>query len=147
MTPEQAINLIENIKANAPDKLVQAANTVALEAARWAQQALNRDRQLLLRIKRIEEALHIEEPAQPAQAEATATAETPTEFDGVDPSALKGKDLERYMDAMTSGLPGNPNAPVAKNEPPPMSPEAAERIVAEDQAKTKASAKQNGAKA
>ena len=53
MTPEQALVLLENLKREAPDKLVAASNTIALEAARWAQQAIVRDRKIYAEVQKI----------------------------------------------------------------------------------------------
>lgn len=47
MSPEQAIQMLENVKRSAPDRLVAACNTVALETPEWARQALSRDKKLM----------------------------------------------------------------------------------------------------
>ena len=46
MKPQEALKLLENIKKDAPEKLVAACNTIAMEAPVWADQSLQRDKKL-----------------------------------------------------------------------------------------------------
>jgi hypothetical protein len=110
MTPEQALVLIENLKREAPEKLVQAGNTIALHAAYWAQQALQWDKKIYAEVQELKALLAKAAgiaSAAPAEAEAPAVNGVPA----VDPTTLKGEALERYMDAVTAGMPENQNAP------------------------------------
>jgi len=124
MTPEQALALIENLKREAPDKLVQASNTLALEAARWAQQAIVRDRKIYAEVQKINKILMVlAKMGQPDAAPAAEAAEPEAEeavavhtngvHAGVDPETLKGEELERYMDAVLANEPPNASAPSA----------------------------------
>lgn len=117
MTPEQALVLLENLKREAPEKLVAASNTIALEAARWAQEAIVRDRKIYAEVKEIKRILMAAAPEAEAPAEAPAAAApaaTTNGFHAVDPDTLKGEDLERYMDTMLANEPPNANAPAPR---------------------------------
>jgi hypothetical protein len=114
--------MLENLKREAPEQLVQAANTVALEAARWAQQAIIRDKKIYAEVQALKNILVQFTKMSPGAAVDTAeVAEAPAAsangtngthaHAGVDPSTLKGEDLERYMDAVLANEPPNPNAP------------------------------------
>jgi len=116
MTPEQALVLIENLKREAPEKLIAAGNTIALHAARWAQQAIIRDRKIYAEVQAIKSLLLQAagvaggEPSETADA-AAAPAANGVHMNGADPSTLKGAELEAYMDAMLKNEAPNPNAP------------------------------------
>ncbi|MCX6376900.1 MAG: hypothetical protein NTU88_12865, partial [Armatimonadetes bacterium] len=130
-----ALALIENLTREAPDKLVQASNTLALEAARWAQQAIVRDRKIYAEVQEIKKILMAlakmtpgTAPAETPEAEETVAASTNGAHTngahvGVDPETLKGEALEAYMDAVLKNEPPNASAPSAP-KPFPAAPRA-----------------------
>lgn len=118
MTPAQAITLIENVKREAPDQLVATCNTVALEAARWAYQAVARDQKLYAEIKALKamfaealKALGIENADAVTEPAAAAEAAEANGAEAVDTDNLKGDDLEKFMDQATNGMSAHPSAP------------------------------------
>jgi predicted component of type VI protein secretion system len=151
MTPEQALVLLENLKREAPEKLVAAGNTFALEAARWAQQAIIRDRKIYAEVQEIKkilmalakmtpdtaaEAPEAVEAEEPAVAAHTNGAHTNGAHAGVDPETLKGEELEAYMDAVLKNEPPNASAPSAPKPfgAPAATPENNEPLVAAEEA-------------
>jgi len=150
MTPEQALVLLENLKREAPDKLVAASNTIALEAARWAQQAIVRDRKIYAEVQEIKKILlalakmgapgAAVETAETEAAEETVAAHTNGAHTngahaGVDPETLKGEELEAYMDAVLKNEPPNASAPSAPKPfgAPAATPENNEPLVASEE--------------
>jgi len=115
MTPEQALALIENLKREAPEKLVAASNTIALEAARWAAQAIVRDKKIYAEVQEIKKLLMqlggVTPADVPVEQAAPSMNGAHAAVPDVDPSTLKGEELEAYMDAILKGTPPNPNAP------------------------------------
>jgi len=149
MTPEQALVLLENLKREAPDKLVAASNTIALEAARWAQQAIVRDRKIYAEVQEIKKILlALAKMGQPGAAPAEAPeaeeivavstngAHTNGAHAGVDPNSLKGEELEAYMDAVLKNEPPNASAPSAPKPfgAPSQTEENNEPLVASEEA-------------
>ena len=123
MTPEQALTLLANIKKEAPDKLVAACNSIAMDAALWAQQALARDNKLRAMIEKVDgdlkklvKAIAIINGVGAPVVEAAAAA---SDTDGgqrmnTDGTPMSAEDAARedLMDAATSGMPPNPDAPI-----------------------------------
>jgi len=151
MTPEQALVLLENLKREAPEKLVAAGNTIALEAARWAQQAIVRDKKIYAEVQEIKKILMalakmgqpgaapVAEAAEPEAEVAVAPAAPSTNgahVNGVDPHTLKGDELEAYMDAVLNGEPPNASAPSAPKPfgVPTATSENSEPLVAAEEA-------------
>jgi len=145
MTPEEALVMIETFMRESPERLVQTSNTLALEAARWAQQAIVRDRKIYAEVQKILIRLaKMEQPGAAAEApeaeEAVVAAPAATNgtngFHAVDPSTLKGDELEAYMDAMLKNEPANASAPSAPRPfgAPAATPENNEPLVAAEEA-------------
>lgn len=86
LKPADALVLLENIQAQAPEKKQAAINTIVESAIVWTLQAQNRDGMLLQRIVRIEKALKIGAPkgapAPAPQAAPPVAAPMPTVMQG-----------------------------------------------------------------
>ncbi len=135
MNPKEAKDILENVKQNAPERLVATCNSISAETPDWVLELNSRIRktneridQLLMSVKKalvtIKGGEAVEEVASEAAESVASTPSRRMNKDGTEMSAEDAA-LEDMMDAASEGMPENSGGGVNATQVPKSKPATA----------------------